>query len=359
MFRTRSLALLAAMLMALGVIGVAASPAQAGTGLFYTVVDADRDPYNGIYLRNSTGNFADATRTSARYIPYGTRIELICGTWGVSVGQDGDPNRPNYNRRWHQITIPNGQVGWMPDRYLNTPNVANQLTPNEPECGQSGGGNPAPQQPQPLPGGGGAYYQPRWSSGDPYPPDSVLTISRDKWSYDRTGAPRSKADCKTDKVDDHLPADRNGKRVTTIGTWSVARLAPVYLIEHNFERAKQLDFIILYDPGSYANFTDPSSCDQFFDQSAAYKKWLDANPNAVLMVLAGRDTRDPNWAGVGRHKGLQDKVLSKLRGYGYNRVVVCDYRAMSHPDVLRNFSGMMAGGKTTACPGQYSARWTP
>ena len=60
--------------------------------LTYTVVDADNDPYAGIYLRDDT-RMAAANRVPSRYMQYGTLVDLVCGTNGEAVG-------PYANRRW-------------------------------------------------------------------------------------------------------------------------------------------------------------------------------------------------------------------------------------------------------------------
>ncbi|MFT4263461.1 MAG: hypothetical protein QM572_08780 [Nocardioides sp.] len=115
------------------------SPAQAGTGLLYSAVNADHDSTRGIYLRNGA-DMNNVTRDSAHYMTYGTRLELICGAWGTSVG-------PNNNRRWHYVRVASGPIsnaqGWIADRYTDTPNAANQATPGEPECGAAPSTPPA------------------------------------------------------------------------------------------------------------------------------------------------------------------------------------------------------------------------
>ncbi|WP_433342090.1 hypothetical protein [Micromonospora sp. CA-111912] len=127
----------AALLAGSGVAAPSAVAAPTGTtghvgtnALYYQVVDADNDPYSGIYLRYWT-TMAEVDRVYQNYMYYGNTVELHCGTWGEAVG-------PYANRRWHLVTPTNGpaqgQIGWIPDRYLNTPNVANQPTPGESEC---------------------------------------------------------------------------------------------------------------------------------------------------------------------------------------------------------------------------------
>ncbi len=139
-FRATALTLLIAAIAALfagntasaAMVAYPAQPARAA--LTYTVVDSDNDPYSGIYLRDDT-RMAAVNRVPSRYMLYGAQVDLICGTNGEAVG-------PYANRRWHSVTVRTGstagQTGWIADRYLNTPNKANQPTPGEAECGQAG-----------------------------------------------------------------------------------------------------------------------------------------------------------------------------------------------------------------------------
>jgi hypothetical protein len=126
----RLVAALAAILAVLAVVIAVPRTARAGTGLRYQVVDADNAHDGGVYYRNSP-HWTDTQRTTGVGGYYGETVELVCGAWGDAVG-------PYANRRWHlvdNISRPSAGRGWLPDRYLNTPNVANQATPGEPECG--------------------------------------------------------------------------------------------------------------------------------------------------------------------------------------------------------------------------------
>lgn len=157
-------AAVAALVAALGLATVTAPSAEAGPT--YQAYDADNDPYNGIYLRNGT-SMGNVSRTPSNYITYGTSLDLMCGTWGESVGPYG-------NRRWHNVRVLNGsnagRVGWIADRYVNTPNRANQPTPGEPECGS--GPAPAPQpSPQVYPESWvGSPVNGVYDQGEPSPP---------------------------------------------------------------------------------------------------------------------------------------------------------------------------------------------
>ncbi|HUC89733.1 MAG TPA: amidase domain-containing protein [Patescibacteria group bacterium] len=109
-----------------------AAPAFADSGPVYTVVNPDHDATYSIYDRNSP-HWADSNRKAPDFSRYGDRLELICGTNGDAVG-------PYSNVRWHyakNLTHPEAGVTWIPDRYLNTPNKANQATPGEKECGSN------------------------------------------------------------------------------------------------------------------------------------------------------------------------------------------------------------------------------
>ena len=150
----------------------------------YQVIDADNDPYSGIYLRNGT-SMGSVDRIGSNYVIYGTNAELVCGAWGESVG-------PRANRRWHKVRLTNGsnagRSGWVADRYMNTPNAANQPTPAEPECG---GTQPASA---PTSAGGarkvwvGSPVEGQWAwEGSSLPQNHALSYGGD-WSVDLPSA---------------------------------------------------------------------------------------------------------------------------------------------------------------------------
>lgn len=127
---------LSALGLAAGGLVAEASPAFADNPV-YTVVNPDNDGTHSIYDRNSP-SWADSTRRAPDYSLYGDRLELICGTDGEAIG-------PYNNKRWHyarNLSRPEAGETWIPDRYLDTPNKANQPTPGEKECGAA---EPEPQ----------------------------------------------------------------------------------------------------------------------------------------------------------------------------------------------------------------------
>jgi len=130
---------LTALGLAGGAVAVEASPAYAANPV-YTVVNPDNDGTRSIYDRNSP-HWSDTDRKYPDFSYYGDRLELVCGTNGDAVG-------PYNNKRWHyakNLSRPEAGVTWIPDRYMNTPNKANQPTPGEAECGAT-----APKPPTPT-----------------------------------------------------------------------------------------------------------------------------------------------------------------------------------------------------------------
>jgi hypothetical protein len=69
--------------------------------------------------------------------PEGATVMTNCWTWGDSVG-------PYNNRLWWLITY-SGRQFYVADRYLSTPNRANQPPGSEPQCGSAPATPPPPQ----------------------------------------------------------------------------------------------------------------------------------------------------------------------------------------------------------------------
>ncbi len=318
-----------------------APPAQAGTGLYYHVIDADTDPYSGIYLRNDPNDFNNATRITSRYVLYGTSVELVCGTWGQAIG-------PYANRRWHQIYVPSGyaagQTGWMPDRYMDTPNAANQYTPGEPEC-------VAPTY------NGSVYFSSTDYEGSPATAHRAYNL----WTSSTRCVPGAGAN------DFPSWVSWQNKYIKTASGFSIGRLGPVYMLEQaqgnpGGGRWQEITYILLFDPGNYDDlFVD--SCDTSNNRGQLFTKWLNANPNAHLVILAGARTAE------GGHKGIQKLYFDYLRSNGVqgarDRVLVCNYDGMGHRAVYDNYKDAMnnpppAGPLTAAiCPGTESWAWHP
>lgn len=318
-----------------------AGSADAGTGITIGITNAD----GGVYWRS--GPDWNTKQAISGYGVYNNSVvELECYAWGAGLPAEYGST----STLWYYATHVGGSgygSGYVHDHFVNTPwNVPNRVVSGVPQCGASSGGSPGGSSPTPgasstPPDGGAVYYQPRYNSRDPQAPSEVETIGLTDWSA---------GNC--DSVKATFPDTYNGKRVTTLAGWSVGRLGPMYAIDLDMNRVNsRINMIILYDPGSYANFFDKNGCDKWYDESWHYANWLAADPNHELLILAGHDTYDPNWRGVGSHQGIQQKLFPAIRGKAIaSQVAVCNYNSMSHPDVLRNFGYLMTQGRTTSCP---------
>lgn len=174
--RAPILSMVCAALLALTFVS-ASTPAFADGGLDWTVTNYDNDGTNGVYLRGSA-NVNDVTRDAAHYLTYGTKVHLICGTFGSAVG-------PHANTAWDQVKVmsgPNvGRVGYLSEHWLNTPVGSNQHVSGEPQCGSV---------PSPAPVGSrstkiwfGAPFTGHWA-GTPHPVDA-----RPEWHNPLYGIP--------------------------------------------------------------------------------------------------------------------------------------------------------------------------
>ena len=168
--RRRFIAMLMILGLAVGMTVTAGSGlASAGTGLRYQVIDADNAHDGGVFYRNSP-SWNDTARINGAGGYYGETVELVCGAWGDGVG-------PYANRRWHlvdNLSRPAAGRGWLPDRYLNTPNNANQATPGEPECGAAPAPTPSVSLAQGPAAPAGYRYAITLSS---FPASSIISVS--------------------------------------------------------------------------------------------------------------------------------------------------------------------------------------
>lgn len=317
----------AAIAITIGCVAIA-SPAHAGTGLFYQAVDSDNDPYSGIYLRDGT-SMANVRRITSRYLYYGNTVELICGTWGEAVG-------PNSNRRWHSVTAINGpaagQTGWIADRYVNTPNVANQVTPGEPECGV------------PPRYDGSVYYSPAPPNNHASP--ATFTMAQSSW------APGG---CNPNQAG-NFPSwvAPSNQYVTTLSGWSIGRLGPVYFLQANRSRWSEIHYILLFDPGNLEQLT--GGCDDDYNPGRLYTDWLKSNPNNRLVILAGVVTSADS------HRGIQEAYFNYLRANGgpRDRVIVCNYGNLDHTATFTRYRDWITRAPITrgTCPdGAFG--WNP
>jgi len=293
-----------------GLIPATNSKAVAATG--YTVSNG---PWN---VRSCASTVCEVVAT----MPTGPIPDLACQAMGefVTLSQSARSGI------WDKIRTPSGDVGFVTDLAVNETPLG-VYDSRLPHCTGTAGGS--------------VYYQPRYSTTDPVAPSDV-TIPLTAWS-NGSCAPAS---------DYNIPEVTTARVVTTISGWSLGRLGPTYLLYWNFTRAKQVNSIVLFDPGSYDDYFGSGSCDKSYDQSALYKNWLSLSTNNRLLILAGKVTKDAQTAvGPYAHRGIQEALFPKIRGTAQaNQVLVCNYDDLDHYAVPTKFGSVVRNGPQSTCP---------
>lgn len=179
--------------------------------------------------------------------------------------------------------------------------------------------------------------------------------------------------CNPENADD-FPEVVNNKRITTLAGWSIARLGPLYFLKTaSQQRKSEINYILLIDPGSRADYNN-NDCDQMDpSQSKLLADWLSSNPNNHLTILAGAVTKDRHttqWInGVPyAHQGIQEKLFAPdIRGHDIaNQVLVCNYDNADHHVIFNAFRGQISKSPIVSepdCPANDgltpNAAWRP
>jgi hypothetical protein len=161
-----------------------------------------------------------------------------------------------------------------------------------------------------------------------------------------------------------------GSNVNTLAAWSKGRLGVIYfLAAADAQRIAQVHRVILFDPGSTADFTATSiwdritgvvACDQQYDINSLLANWLRSNPANHLIVLTGKDSEQKNSQGQSKFNGLWKYYFAGIWNQPFaNRAQVCDYDLMAHPDVLRNFAYIVKQQTVSCPPGPKLTAWNP
>lgn len=329
-----------------GAMKIAPAKAAATDTLEYTV-----DPTNaagGVYARYGP-HTADTNQVDGYGVYPNEIVALLCGV------TDGDPVGQNGNTTWHFVTdLSNTGEGnfWVSDYYLDTPNVASQITPGESTCAnESADPFAAPAaSTQSNPTVTAIFFSPNETpSGTTdvnFNDPTLAEVPNDKWAA---------GDCS----DAALAHGQNvPPTVNTLIGWSLSRLAPIYFLAANPDRWSQIHTIILFDPGSTSEFSQLSfwdwlrgmkpPCDLNYDINSLLANWLQSNAGNQLLVFTGNDSEQNNFQGLWTYyfAGIWNQPFA-------NQAIVCDYNSMGHPDVLQNFAGYVGDlllEPMTSCP---------
>jgi hypothetical protein len=160
-----------------------------------------------------------------------------------------------------------------------------------------------------------------------------------------------------------------GRRITRLAGWSLGRLGPIYALgylrSHASAVARDIDYIVLYDPGSPEDFD--GSCDSApqVDASNVLAWWL-GMPSADhrLVIIAGALTASEDY------RSIQETYFPAIRAAGAairRRVLVCGYD-LDHEQTYEQYASLMIGPRlqtvpaSRSCPaeGAYPVRgWNP
>jgi hypothetical protein len=359
--RSKYTAIVAGLAVAGGIVTTSIAPAVANSGPVFTVMNTSETPPDGVWFRNSP-HTADTDRVTGHGVYMNEQVQLTCFAWGDSVGQFNDTlwydvdnvTRPTNNG------VPNS--GYLNAHYINDGKLANQIDSGVPECGAT----PTPT-PTPTPASIGrqvTYYSGLGDAGAAkartLDVDRVLTANNTydgRWYADPPCTPS------TDAV------NFAGKDINRLAGWSLGRLGPIYALkymkDHNQDQARRINYVILFDPGSPANF---GSCD--YDQtkvqaSATLAWWLQLSSDNRLIVISGNPTA------TNHHQSIQQAYFPAIKAAGQavrQRVLVCNYN-LNHEQTYNNYAYLMTSTQRVAttqglssCPKQGNSQvwgWNP
>jgi hypothetical protein len=295
--------------------------------------------YNGPWnVRNCSSTICLKVGT----IRNGPILELLCQTYGqmVTIG-------PQQTPVWNRVRLNNGRTGYVTNMAIRETTL--WFDADLPRC--TGGG------------GGSVYFMPRdytiWNR-DPKPPGIVTELG--DWSNGNCGPGSATS----------FPSMVDDTRVTTLSGWSRGRLGPTYAMASlPVEQVRAINYVILFDPGSYEEYfgsgsdDELPSCDLQYDQNALYRDWLAQRSSNRLLILAGEVTRDaPTASGNVAHRGIQEALFRDIRGTRLaSQVLVCNYNRLDHQGVLRKFKHIVAEPRRSSCPraanDTFSRGWSP
>lgn len=294
----------------------------------------------GVYFRNSP-QATDTDHVPGHGVYEGNNVQLKCYAFGDTM-EDPNDSLWYYAVNVTHPSVPNtgaSNEGFLNNFYVNDALAANQVEPSVPPCKASS--SPTIQE------GASVYYS-------PFQSDSILghqgfshlyvksvssKASKTLYKQDWTGT-----ECDPNNVgnfDDMI----DGKLVTVLSGWSLGRMGPIYFLKAFPERAKQIHYIVLFDPGALGELKDDCYHDSI---SETLRAWLDNDPKNRLVIMAGKATRD--WdsrveGSDGRtyaHQGIQQVYFSQLHDPQYSsKVAVCNYDNMWHEDVWTNFQDIV------------------
>ncbi|MGW4523626.1 hypothetical protein [Amycolatopsis sp. NPDC004378] len=146
-----------------------------------------------------------------------------------------------------------------------------------------------------------------------------------------------------------------GYRITRLAGWSLGRLGPIYALgylrSHAPAVARDIDYIVMYDPGSPEDFN--GSCDSApqVDASNVLAWWLGMpGTDHRLVVVAGTLTATDDY------ESIRGTYFPAIRAAGLAtrlRVLVCGYD-LDHEQAYEKYARLMTGPRLLTVPAALS-----
>ncbi|WP_146060242.1 hypothetical protein [Amycolatopsis sp. CA-128772] len=142
-----------------------------------------------------------------------------------------------------------------------------------------------------------------------------------------------------------------GKHITRLAGWSLGRLGPIYALgylrTHAPAVARDIDYVVMYDPGSPDDFD--GSCDSApqVDASNVLAWWLGMpGTDHRLVIIAGTLTASDNY------RSIRETYFPAIRAAGPAirlRVLVCGYD-LDHEQTYEQHASLMVGPRLQTVP---------
>lgn len=318
-----------------GLSFVAATPASASNPTYHVVTDVGH--------RDSP-----TTAPDGRYgIPRGAAFVVECQVLGQAF--------PNGNALYFRTTYGSETPTYVPDYYTDSPHLGTQPPiAGIPMC------DAGPSGATSTPGGASVFYSGLGDAGWDTAQSNASVVLTEDGSHNLKDW--AAGNCSTAWAA-NFNSTIGGRTVTTAAGWSLGRLGPLYLLKQSASYAANIHYILMFDPGSYAELSG-SSCDTKIGVSDVLASWLSSNPNNRLVIMAGVATADyGNKKNGYAHAGIQNVYFPKIRGRAIaNQVLVCNVEnngvPWSHSDTYTKYAWMISQPPPSVCPSNFLG-WHP
>jgi hypothetical protein len=138
----------------------------------------------------------------------------------------------------------------------------------------------------------------------------------------------------------------------SLGGARAVSVSSKYLARATAQDLRDLDYVLLIDPGQYAG--GQMSCDMQLNAGSLLAIWLATNPSAHLVVISGSQvTQQDNSKGIQQIYFNPIRAASTARNHLRGRVLTCNYSIKHDPEALYASQYWIAhqiGSSTGSCP---------